>query len=214
MVPIYFSTQCVTWQNRPERLTKSEVRQSVWASWYPALLSSSERAATITLMKIWRRTCESVPLYSLFGSKEGVIATGMEETLANPNFGLKAVDEANSYLTGGVSDFGLAGVFVYPILLALTINVLIRLGLSRASELMRCLVTMMCVFTLYQTESGFANIIGFARNAFLLVLFWIPISVVARFFMKQNSSMTVQPAKTKVYHSGATLVRYQLPKMR
>jgi hypothetical protein len=75
-------------------------------------------------------------IVSIFGSKEKIIAVGMEENLANPAFGLKAQDEANSYLTGGLSDFGIPGLFLYPVLLALGLNFLVRVGMSRASEVM------------------------------------------------------------------------------
>ncbi len=152
-------------------------------------------------------------IYSLFGSKDKVIAIGMEESIANPAFGLRAGDEANSYLTGGLSDFGIAGVFVYPVLLALLVNFAIRVGLSASPELMRCLVTMMFIFALFQTEFGFATIFVFARNTFLLVLFWIPIRAVMRFFM-QPDAVVRQTNHNNSSFAGATLVRYGLPRVR
>lgn len=152
-------------------------------------------------------------IYSLFGSKDGVIALGMEEAVANPAFGLKAQDEANSYLTGGLSDFGIVGVFVYPVLLGLLINFAVRVGLSNASELMKCVVTMMFIFALFQTEFGFATIFVFARNTFILALGWIPVRVVMRFFMKPDTVAAPPVPTTNLQFAGATLVRYEAPKV-
>jgi hypothetical protein len=46
-----------------------------------------------------------------------------EETLVNMQWGFSYVDEANSLLTAGVSDFGFIGLLVYPVLLVLMLRV-------------------------------------------------------------------------------------------
>jgi hypothetical protein len=153
-------------------------------------------------------------IYSLFGSKDKVIALGMEEIVANPAFGLKAQDEANSYLTGGVSDFGIPGVFIYPVALAFLINFGVRLGLSRSPEVMRCLVMLMMISSLFQTEWAVTGMFVFIRNIILLVVGWIPISAVIRFFMRSHRR-TPQPLNGRSALAGATLVRYEtVPRAR
>lgn len=147
-------------------------------------------------------------IYSLFGSKDKVIALGMEEIVANPDFGLKAQDEANSYLTGGVSDFGIPGIFLYPIALAFIINFGVRLGMSHAPEVMRCLVMLMFISSLFQTEWAVTGMIVFIRNIILLIVGWIPVSAVIRFFMRSHHRVP-QPLSGNVPFAGATLVRYE-----
>jgi hypothetical protein len=153
-------------------------------------------------------TTPSAVVAALGGSKQKIIGLGMEENVANPAFGLKAQDEANSYLTVGVSDFGIPGVFIYPVLLVLALNFLVRVGLSRAPEVMRGLVVLMYIFALFQTEYGLTTIFVFTRDTFMLVIAWIPISKVLAFFMQSNGRPKAQPLAV----SGSptiTLVRYE-----
>jgi hypothetical protein len=147
-------------------------------------------------------------IYSLFGSKDEVIGLGMEENVANPVFGLKAQDEANSYLTGGVSDFGIYGVFLYPVALAFLINLCVRFGMGHAPEVMRCLVLLMMISSLFQTEWAVTGMIVFIRNIAILVIVWIPLSTVIRFFMRTHRRVP-QPLHRRSAFAGATLVRYQ-----
>lgn len=65
---------------------------------------------------------------SLYPQKDSVLDIGMEETLANPQFGLPIYDEANSLVTMGVSDFGILGVFAYPCLMALLMSAVARIA--------------------------------------------------------------------------------------
>lgn len=153
-------------------------------------------------------------IYSLFGDKEQVISLGMEEIVANPAFGLKAQDEANSYLTGGVSDFGIPGMFIYPIAIAFLINFAVRLGMPHTPQLMQCLVMLMLVSALFQTEWAVTGLVVFARNIIILVLSWIPISATLRFFMRSHRRAP-QPLPGRSALAGATLVRYEaMPRTR
>jgi hypothetical protein len=61
-------------------------------------------------------------------NKADVYDFGMEETIVNPEFGLKPVDQANSILTTGLADFGLIGCFVYPLFISAILSVLFRLS--------------------------------------------------------------------------------------
>jgi hypothetical protein len=49
-----------------------------------------------------------------------------EETLVNMQWGFSYVDEANSLLTAGVSDFGFIGLIVYPVLLVLMLRAVLE----------------------------------------------------------------------------------------
>lgn len=54
---------------------------------------------------------------ALYPDKQDIVDIGQEENIANPHFGLRAVDEANSILTSGVCDFGFVGALLYPLVI-------------------------------------------------------------------------------------------------
>jgi hypothetical protein len=154
-------------------------------------------------------------IYSLYGDKDKVLALGMEEMVANPHFGLPAKDEANSLLTGGISDFGILGAFVYPIVLALLMNFGVRVVLGRAPELIKFLGLLMCLWMLFQTEMAVTGVIVGTRNLAIVMLGWIPIAAVTRFFMK--ASNRVPDRLHGKCPATVTLVRYEyevVPKSR
>jgi hypothetical protein len=61
----------------------------------------------------------------MFPNKQALLDMGGEEDIVHPHLGLPVFDEANSILTTGVSDFGLPGLYIYPILLCLLYRTLI-----------------------------------------------------------------------------------------
>jgi hypothetical protein len=68
-------------------------------------------------------------VYSLVGAnKDAARDIGTEEGLANEHFGLSDSDDANSILTGGIIDFGAAGVLVYPVLVCFLTRLVLRLA--------------------------------------------------------------------------------------
>lgn len=153
-------------------------------------------------------------VYSLFGSKDKVLALGMEEWIANPNFGLYARDDPNSLLTGGVSDFGVVGAFAYPIIIALLANFLIRVVLARAPELMKFLALMMFVTSFFQTEVAVTGFVVGTRNLIFLLVGWIPVSAVASFFMNRSNRVPDELRGRRPARD-ATLVRYEaVPRSR
>lgn len=151
-------------------------------------------------------------IYSLFGSKDKILAIGMEEMIANPNFGLYPRDDPNSLLTGGVSDFGIPGAFLYPIIIAMAFNIGIRVVLGRAPELMRLIALMMFVNALFETEMAVTGLVVSVRNIAFLFIGLVPMLAVARFFMRSPNRVPNQlngkrPPSSLV---GATLVRYEV----
>ena len=153
-------------------------------------------------------------IFSLFGSKDSVIALGMEEMVANPSFGLVAQDEANSLLTSGVSDWGVWGAFLYPVAIALLMNFFVRVGMSRVSELMRFVVMMMFLWTLFQTELAVTGVIVGLRNMVILCLGWAPVNLAMRFLMKSPNRVPNELDGRRPPR-GAVLVRYEaVPRAR
>jgi hypothetical protein len=146
-------------------------------------------------------------IYSLAGDKDEILALGMEEMVANPQLGLPAKDEANSLLTGGISDFGIPGAFVYPIVLCLLMNFTVRVVLGRVPELIKFLALLMSLWMLFQTEMAVTGLIVTARNLAILMLGWIPVAIVTRFFLKTSHRVPDPlPGKRPAI---VTLVRYE-----
>ena len=119
-------------------------------------------------------------IYSLFGSKDEIIALGMEEVVANPEFGLLPVDEANSLMTAGISDFGMIGTFLYPIAIPLLFSFLIRVCMARSPEFMRFIATMLALWALFQTEMAVTGLVVLMRNTIILLLVWGPMEMAIR----------------------------------
>lgn len=151
-------------------------------------------------------TATPTAIYSLFGDKSKVLEIGMEEMIANPAFGLAPRDEANSLLTSGISDFGLLGIILLPIGVALLVNLAIRVVLARTSELTKFIALMIYIHMLFQTEMSITAVICGTRNIALLLIGWNMVAVVARFFMKSPNK--VPNPLDRRGPSSALLVRY------
>ncbi len=148
---------------------------------------------------------------ALYPNKDAVLAIGMEENLANPRFGLTiGVDEANSMLTTGVSDWGVLGCFLYPVLICLTVSFAARVLLSRSSEVVRCLVVFTFVFILFQTEMTVTDMFVQCRNLILVVLGWVPMNYALRYLtqigrrkpVRTQSKTAGQPARIQTHLGG------------
>ena len=146
-------------------------------------------------------------LYGLYGDKSIVLAIGMEEVLANPRFGMYPTDEANSILTAGVSDFGIVGVFLYPILLCLILNFSIRVLMSSSKELIKFVVLFGFADCLFQTEMGLSGYIVGYRNFALAVVCWVPIDAALSFFSRSRSRRSSSLQSSRLI-PGAVLVRH------
>jgi hypothetical protein len=119
-------------------------------------------------------------IYSVLGaSKDSARKIGTEEGLANEHFGLPDDDDANSILTGGIIDFGLTGVLIYPLLVCF----LTRLLLSLASTALKpegqivLMLSAMTLFSLSEVEVG-DYLLGLRNMAILGVVWgfvhWLP----------------------------------------
>ena len=117
----------------------------------------------------------------LYPDKDRIRAIGMEENLANPQFGLFPTDEANSILTTGVSDFGLAGMFLYPVALVALMELFLRTIGRRMPEAARAFLMLCVLDTLWQTELSTGAYFILGRNLLLLSLPLVFLSRLSRF---------------------------------
>jgi len=138
-------------------------------------------AASWTHEPLWGRDAifclESAIPSVIHPDKDRVRAIGMEENLANPNFGLFAEDESNSILTTGVSDFGIAGAFVYPILLVSLMSAFARRLIRNLPERVSVLVVLAVLNIMWQTEMSSSAYFILCRN---LIILSIPLAAMSR----------------------------------
>jgi hypothetical protein len=118
-------------------------------------------------------------IYSLVGAnKDAARNIGTEEGLANEHFGLPDSDDANSILTGGIIDFGLAGVLVYPLLVCFLTRLLLRLasGVLNSEGQIVLILSALSAFIVVEVEVG--DYVMEWRNMAILAVMW---GILARF---------------------------------
>ena len=103
----------------------------------------------------------------LWPGKWRIMSIGSEETLSHPQFGLPIWDAANSVLTAGVFDFGVAGFFAYPFIVA-GVFALITGAAMRLTLQARLMMGFGCVYTLFSVETPIAGYTASLREAIIL----------------------------------------------
>jgi hypothetical protein len=102
---------------------------------------------------------------------------GMEEDLVHPRLGLPVWDAPNTTLTAGASDFGISGIFLYPILALAVCQVVLRIALYWGA-LVHGVVYFALANMLLNVENQFVGITAGLRDATLIgilvfVGFWL-----------------------------------------
>ena len=157
--------------------------RTAWALRYLSWLSRGGNTPSPMLgQDIYQGARMAVPdaVYHLFGqSKDAVRHIGEEEDVANEHFGLPDEDMSNSILTGGIIDFGVPGVLLYPVcmcFLAFGIVALSRHLLNREGQIAVAISFMLMFISSENTVGGYivglrdTLIVGFIWR----LLYWIP----------------------------------------
>jgi hypothetical protein len=101
-----------------------------------------------------------------------------EEDLANSVFGTNYPDSANSVLSAGLVDFGLVGVFLYP-LIAMLIMMTFLIGMARyARPITATIVSLSGIYLMLNAELDFGDYVGFVRNSLLFAFILYLVSMV------------------------------------
>jgi hypothetical protein len=111
--------------------------------------------------------------YSIFGlTKDPVRNIDSEEGLANEHFGLPVYDDANSILTAGIIDFGIAGVILYPIILCFFMRGFfhgVRIAFGEEGRFL----SILCLMSLFiGTEIELATYLSSVRGVMFLLIPW------------------------------------------
>lgn len=132
-------------------------------------------------------TIESIKIVipGFFGVKK---FKGDIENIAQAHFKLNKTDEANSVLTLGISDFGIVGVYIIPILLMLLYQICFSfvMGLHRFPVFAKKVFILLLMFSVLNCENTLAGYIGVLRDAFLI---GILVAFVFIFFNIKNSKL-------------------------
>ena len=105
-------------------------------------------------------------------SKQEERGVATEEILANEHFGLTDTDDANSVLTGGIIDFGLAGVLTYPLIFCAVARLVLFLTDELVNREGRVLALVAILFLYLQTEAPIALYLIGLRNLVIILFCW------------------------------------------
>ena len=106
----------------------------------------------------------------IYKDKQEILDIGLEEAIANPQFGLPVEDDSNSVLTTGLSDFGIPGILLYPLALSITLGFCVRLVTNRLPELARFAAILSSVYMMIQAEVAGVTYAQWIRDLTVLCL--------------------------------------------
>ncbi len=106
----------------------------------------------------------------LYPDKARLLQLPMEEAVANPRFGLPVYDASNSMITSGVSDFGVYGVFLYPLVIVVVFKLVCRIATKILAAPLRLLFFLLLVALLLQTENTLSAYIVFIRDTAIVLI--------------------------------------------
>lgn len=136
----------------------------------------------------------------LSSSKSSVIQIGYEEAIANPHFGLPILDVPNTVLTSGISDFGIFGAFLYP-LLVLGLYKVAQVALGRLNSPPVCLIgSFILVYSLLQVEETLAFHFVMIRDLMLSVFLMAVIYKISGFRIRAVTTAELRHKRWRQSH--------------
>ena len=109
-----------------------------------------------------------------------------EEGLDNELFNTTYIDEANSVLTGGATDFGLIGMIVYPLLFTLMLRVFFEYVQDYQPVFVTTFIFLSALGTLLEPELSLTQLFIVLRNGLLFgSVIWLFI-ILPKFSMRRN----------------------------
>jgi len=110
----------------------------------------------------------------LFPGKHRDADINTEEGLINPRFGLPVWDASNSVYTAAVADFGVAGMFLYPILFCISFSLVLRPVHRWAPPVVGLLLSLAVCQELLTAETDIAGYFVALRGLILMAGFaWV-----------------------------------------
>lgn len=119
---------------------------------------------------------------ALWPEKYRVISLGSEEAVANYHLSMPISDQANSIVTAGASDFGVPGIFLYPLALAGLYSLILR-GTRRLGGIAHLMITAALVNTLLNVEAATADYFSVLRSVVIVTMGVLGAWVACRIFI-------------------------------
>ena len=108
-------------------------------------------------------------LFSIPSALIGSKAFKIDEELIHPRIGLPIIDEANTILTTGFSDFGWFGMIIYPVIVLLVLRCLILIVRKSGIRWLDYFVQFGVLFLLLNVESSMAAYWSFVRSTLIIL---------------------------------------------
>jgi len=157
-------------------LRENAIERGFILGWFSDLIKQSETHKTAEGQDIADAMIMQIPS-AIWKEKLANLPPG-EEDLANSVFGTNYPDQANSVLTAGAVDFGVAGAILYPLVAAGMISIFLRMMAAYTRPLTAAIVTLAAIYLMLNVEEGFEIYFVFVRNS---ILFAFILHVTGRF---------------------------------
>lgn len=148
---------------------------------YLALLIERSETTPPLFGELAQFTAAIITPSAIWPGKYRYSGLGFEETISHPHFGLPIWDAANSLFTSGLSDFGVLGAILYPLIIGTLYSAITRLANKYSNSFPTApLVISLCLTTL-GAEAGIASYFITIRDSLILcVILWSLVHVTRR----------------------------------
>jgi hypothetical protein len=157
-------------------LKENTIERGFILGWLSDLIKQGETHKTAEGQDITNCLIMQVPS-ALWKDKSTHLPPG-EEDLASSLFGTTYPDEANSVLTAGAVDFGVAGALLYPLMAAGLIAIFQRVMAAYTRPLIATVITLAGIYLMLNVEGEITGYFVFIRNG---ILFAFILHVIGRF---------------------------------
>ena len=147
------------------------------------LLDASQRSTPLLGQDMLRNILLTVP--SVISADKFGIEPYSEEAQVDMHWGFSYIDEANSLLTAGAADFGIIGVFVYPLVIIFFFRFILERFQWTVPSLLATIIALGFVFETLQAEDVPVGYFSQIRNALLAALLFYFISTLPKFRLRR-----------------------------
>jgi hypothetical protein len=158
--------------------------------YFADLLDASEHSPPLMGEGMERNLKLLVP--SVISADKFGIDPGQEEDQVNRQWGFTYLDEANTIITAGVADFGLAGVFVYSFLIIVLMRGVTEWAQTALPTYAAVMIALAIIYQMLLAESTPAGYFIQIRNAIILAFILYVLPRLPKVQLRKNTDTIVQ----------------------
>jgi len=143
---------------------KSNASTRTFEVGYFADLVDASQSSTSLLGRVLVRNVKRIMPRAIFKDKLGM-EPYVEEGLVDMQFGFSYCDEANTILTAGAADFGLLGVFVYPLAIVVLMRAALELSQAYLPTYVATIIAFASIFQMLLAEAEITDYLALLRGA-------------------------------------------------